>query len=297
MDAIRLLQPRRLSLPVANRWGAGQMSVLDFGDPKRPVDLVFVHANGFNALTYRTLLAPLSGSLRIWAPDLRGHGGSTLPAEPGGRRHWHDHRDDLIALLDALDGPPVVLAGHSMGGTSVLLAAAERPEKVDGLVLFDPVIWRRWVVAAFRLPLLNRLASRIPLVKGALRRRARFDSRAQAMAAYSGRGAFKGWPEMMLVDYLADGLIETDAGLALACDPAWEASNYAAQGHDPWRALERLDRPVRILKAETGSTCHLPDAPRGLPRVTVETAASGATHFFPMLQPDIARDALFDAAV
>ena len=52
------------------------MSLLDFGDPKRPVDLVFVHANGFNALTYRTLLAPLSGSLRIWAPDLRGHGGS-----------------------------------------------------------------------------------------------------------------------------------------------------------------------------------------------------------------------------
>ena len=37
------------------------MSLLDFGDPKRPVDLVFIHANGFNALTYRTLLAPLSG--------------------------------------------------------------------------------------------------------------------------------------------------------------------------------------------------------------------------------------------
>jgi pimeloyl-ACP methyl ester carboxylesterase len=188
MDAIRLSPPRRLSLPVSNRWGAGQMSVLDFGDPKRPVDLVFVHANGFNALTYRTLLAPLSGSLRIWAPDLRGHGATTLPAGPAGRRHWHDHRDDLVALLDALDGPPVVLAGHSMGGTSALLAAAERPERVAGLVLFDPVIWSRWVVAAFQLPLLDRLASRIPLVKAALRRRALFDSRAQAMAAYSGGG-------------------------------------------------------------------------------------------------------------
>lgn len=296
MDAIRLSPPRRLSLPVSNRGGEGQMSVLDFGDPKRPVDLVFVHANGFNALTYRTLLAPLSGSLRIWAPDLRGHGGTTLSTKADDRRDWHDHRDDLVALLDNLGGPPVVLAGHSMGGTSALLAAAERADRVSGLVLLDPVIWSRWVVAAFKLPLLDRMASRIPLVKNALRRRAVFDSREQAMAAYSGRGAFRGWPEMMLADYIADGLIETPDGFVLACDPAWEASNYAAQSHDPWRALKRLTCPVAVLKGEAGSTCSLSESPRGLPHVTVGTVPGGS-HFFPMLQADIARDALFDAAV
>lgn len=296
MDAIRLSPPRRLSLPVSNRWGEGRMSVLDFGDATRPVDLVFVHANGFNAMTYRTLLAPLSGSLRIWAPDLRGHGGTRLPTDLAGRRHWHDHRDDLIAVLDALDGPPVILAGHSMGGTSALLAAAERPGRVAGLVLFDPVIWSRLTVAAFQLPIFDRLASRIPMVRNALRRRAVFESREQALAAYAGRGAFRGWPEMVLADYLADGLTETADGLVLACDPAWEASNYAAQSHNPWRALRRLDRPVRILKAEAGSTCRLGGTPRGLPHVTVETVPGG-THFFPMLKVDIARDALFDAAV
>ena len=296
MDAIRLSPPRRLNLPLSNSGGVGRMSVLDFGDPKRPVDLVFVHANSFNALTYRTLLAPLSGTLRIWAPDLRGHGGTTLPAEGGGRRDWHDHRDDLVALLDVLDGPPVILAGHSMGGTSALLAAAERPDRVGGLVLLDPVIWSRWVVTVFKLPLLERLASRIPLVKNALRRRAVFDSREQAMAAYLGRGAFGGWPEMMLADYIADGLVETPEGFTLACDPAWEASNYAAQGHDPWRALKRLACPVTVLKGETGSTCALPEKPRGLPHVTVATVPGG-THFFPMLQADVARDALVDAAV
>ncbi len=304
MDAIRFSPPRRLSLPVSNRWGAGRMTLLDFGEPNRPVDMIFVHANGFNALTYRTLLAPLAGSLRIWAPDLRGHGGTRLPAEPGGRRHWHDHRDDLVALLDALDGPPVILAGHSMGGTSALLAAAERPGRVGGLVLFDPVILSRLAVAAFQLPIFDHLVSRIPMVRNALRRRAVFDSREQAMAAYLGRGAFKGWPEIMLADYIADGLIETPDGFTLACDPAWEASNYAAQGHDPWRALKRLDCPVRILKAEGASPCHLSGSsssgltrgPRGLPHVTVWTV-QGGTHFFPMLQADIARDALFDAAV
>ncbi|MBB4081673.1 pimeloyl-ACP methyl ester carboxylesterase [Brevundimonas lenta] len=272
------------------------MAVLDFGDPKRPVDVIFVHANGFNAMTYRTLLAPLSGSLRLWAPDLRGHGHTTLPTSLSGRRGWRDHADDLIALLDSLDGPPVVMAGHSMGGTSALLAAAERPDRVSQLVLMDPVIWGRLSVALFKLPLSSRLAARIPLVKNALKRRAVFESREQALAAYSGRGAFRGWPEMMLADYLADGLVETAEGFELVCKPEWEASNYASQAHDPWRALKRVDRPVRILKAEAGSTCFPTSSPHGMPHVTVETV-EGGTHFFPMLKADVARDALFDAAV
>jgi hypothetical protein len=101
---------------------------------------------------------------------------------------------------------------------------------------------------------------------------------------------------MMLADYLTDGLTETQGGFVLTCPPEWEASNYAAQTHDPWRALKRLGRPVHILKAETGSTCSLSEHPRGLPQVTVETVPGG-THFFPMLRADVARDALFDAAV
>ena len=296
MDAARLSPPRRLTVPIANRWGAGEMSVLDFGDPKRPVDLVFCHANGFNAATYRALLAPLASSLRILAPDLRGHGATTLPATTEGRRGWQDHRDDLVSLLETLDGPPVVLAGHSMGGTSAILASAERPAKVSRVVAFDPVIWKRWMVAALHLPLVDRLPGRIPLAKAALRRRARFESREQALAAYRGRGAFKGWSDIMLIDYLSAGLVEDGDGFVLTCSPGWEASNYAVQSHDPWKALKASGRPVHILKGQRGSTCSVDPSPRGLPLVTVDVAPEG-THFFPMLRPDLARDALFEAAV
>ena len=296
MDAARLSPPRRMTVPIDNRWGAGDMSVLDFGDAKRPADLIFCHANGFNAATYRSILAPLASSLRILAPDLRGHGATTLPTAIPGRKGWHDHRDDLVSLLDTLDGPPVVLAGHSMGATSSILAAAVRPEKVSQIVAFDPVIWNRWMVAALQLPLLSRLPGHIPLVKGALKRRARFDSREQALAAYRNRGAFRGWSDMMVVDYLGAGLTEDGDGFILSCPPEWEASNYSVQGHDPWKALRDCDRPVRILKAGIGSTCAVEASSRGLPRVSVETVAQG-THFFPMLRPDVARDALFEAAV
>ena len=59
------------------------MSVLDMGDSARAPDMIFVHANGFNALTYCTLLEPLARKARILAPDLRGHGRSTLTALAG----------------------------------------------------------------------------------------------------------------------------------------------------------------------------------------------------------------------
>lgn len=296
MDALALSAPRRLEVPIDNRWGAGAMSVLDFGDADRPVDLIFVHANGFNAYAYRSLLQPLAGALRIWAPDLRGHGRTRLPATPQGRRSWKDHRDDLISLLESLDGPPVALAGHSIGGTSGLLAAAERPARVARLLLLDPVIWRREMVALFNLPFADRLSGRIPIVTGTLKRRAVFDSREQALAAYRGRGAFKGWPDLVLADYLAEGLAETERGFELTCTPAWEASNYAAQAHNPWRALRRYPGATRILKAETGSLCAVPAHPRRLPHVRVETIQGGG-HLFPMTHADIVRDALFDLAV
>jgi len=295
MDALALSAPRRISVPIDNRWGAGDMAVLDLGDPKRPVDLIFVHANGFNALTYRSLLQPLSGALRIWAPDLRGHGRTRLPAVPNGRRSWKDHRDDLICLLEAIDGPPVALAGHSIGGTSGLMAAAERPDRVSRLLLLDPVVWRREMVWAMNLPLAGLLSQRFPIVANTLRRRALFDSREQAMSAYRGRGAFKGWPDMMLADYLADGLVETDCGLELACAPAWEASNYAAQAHDPWRALASYPGAVRILKAETGALCAVAPSSRR-PNVEAETVAGGG-HLFPMTHAELTRDALLDLAV
>jgi pimeloyl-ACP methyl ester carboxylesterase len=296
MDATRLSPPRRLTLPIANRWGSGDMAVLDFGDPKRPVDLIFSHANGFNAFTYRSILAPLASSLRILAPDLRGHGATRLPTEICGRHDWHDHRDDLISLLEAFPGPPVVMAGHSMGGTASLLAASERPGRVSQLVLFDPVIWRGATAMVFRLPLLRRLSDRIPLVRRARRRRAGFDSREAALESYRGRGAFKGWPDTVLIDYLADGLKPDGQGFQLSCAPEWEASNYMAQGHDPWRAMRTYRKPVRVLKAGTGSIARVPDRPRGLAHVTAE-AVPGMGHLFPMVRADIVRDALFDAAV
>src|ERR1700722_7664291 len=123
-------EPRRRTFAIATPHGPGELAAIEFGDPARPLDVVFLHANGFNAMTYRSVLAPLSDRLRILAVDQQGHGRSAQRTPAENRKSWGDLRDDLVALIDSLQGGPFVLSGHSMGGAASLLAAAERPQRV-----------------------------------------------------------------------------------------------------------------------------------------------------------------------
>ena len=296
MDAAVFHEPRRRMIRLAD----GEMSALDFGDPNRPVDIVFSHANGFNALTYRSILAPLAISLRILAIDMRGHGSSRLPANPEGRTSWYDLRDDLCGVLDDIGGPPVILSGHSMGGAASIMAAAQRPARVRALVLFDPVVpdLRTMLHALAPWNSMERFES-APIATRAAARRAVFPSAAEALAAYKGRGAFKGWPDTILADYVAGGFRPRDDGkVELACAPAWEASNFSSQANNTWGAAGRVKAPITIFRAEHGSTCRIGKGRlflRAHPKSSVTTVV-GASHFLPMERPDLVRDALLDAA-
>ncbi len=288
-------EPRRRMIRLAD----GEMAALDFGDAGRPVDAVFVHANGFNAMTYRSILGPLSLGLHVLAVDLRGHGLTSLPADPHGRRSWRDFRNDVLALLEAVSDAPVVLAGHSMGASVCLLAAAERPERVKALCLFDPVLPPRWMAPAAYAPwLFAPLWRRSGLARQARRRRSVFASMTEAFDAYRGRGAFRTWPEIMVADYVARGLRPREDGkVELNCTPSWEASNFSALGDPFWRAVARIERPAAIFRAEHGSVCSLRPGDRLLrrkPKLQL-SIVKGATHFLPMERPDVVRDALLDA--
>jgi pimeloyl-ACP methyl ester carboxylesterase len=287
MDAVVAYQPRAHSLRLETDIGAGDFAYLDYGPSDRPADAVFLHANGFNARTYRTILGPLAGDFRILTLDLRGHGRTPAPADPKGRNTWHDLGGDLIVFLETLDLTAVVLAGHSMGGTLSLFAAADAPERVRALALFDPVV----------LPPERGVGDPMesPLIHGASRRRRHFDNRAAAVHSYRGRGAFTTWTEPMLVDYVEDGFRDlADGTVELACAPEWEVSNYLAQGHDPWDAFARSRCPITILRAERASTCNVDSRIDQLTadgRISIETVP-GTTHFLPMERPDLVRATL-----
>ena len=278
-------RPRRFALPGR---GAGEMAVLDFGPPDRPVDLVFSHANGFNARAYRSLLAPLARDLRILAPDLRGHGASTLAAETEGWSGWQGFAADIIALLEVATDGPLALAGHSLGATASLLAAGARPQRVRALLLVEPVLFDTAKAGA--------MADQ-SLVQGALRRRDVFQSRAQALAAYRGRGAFAGWSEAQLADYVAAAFRDTDDGrVRLACRPEWEARTYAIHTYDLGRDLGAVRCPTRIFAGERESTVSAGARARAAGLGMGVEVVAGTDHFLPMQRPDLVRAALRAAA-
>ncbi len=290
MSAAADTEPTARMIPLPSRGGA--MAALEFGPTDRPVDIVFSHANGFNGRTYRTILGPLASGLRILALDLRGHGATTLPTVIEGRQGWLEFRDDLLALLAAACEAPVVLSGHSIGGTSSLLAAAAEPERVRSLALFDPVIMPVEAQAFAADP-------DSPLLAGAMRRRAIFPSKQAAFEAYLGRGGFKTWSEAQLADYVEAGFRETAAGeVTLTCAPAWEASNFRTHNYDAWAAFRDSRCPIRVLRAAEGSTFRIEGRENDLGddgRIQVQTIPN-TTHFLPMERPELVRSLLASCA-
>ncbi|MET3472286.1 pimeloyl-ACP methyl ester carboxylesterase [Novosphingobium sp. 1529] len=281
---------RRFSVPLPDRGGA--IAGIAFGDADRPIDALFLHANGYNALTYRALLAPLGRDCHVVAIDQRGHGKTTLPASPHGRRDYADLVLDLVALCQALGITRTVLAGHSMGGTVCLLAAQALEPVTGGLLLLDPPMLLPTEQALCTAALDGDPASN-PLYAAAANRRATFRNRAEALAHYRGRGSFATWPDEPLVDYVTDGFIERQGAVALACPPPWEACNFLAHDNAVWNALAALRRPAYILVPQQGGVCRVGHdrAPASSLLVSLEHLA-GTSHFLPMERPDLVRTRL-----
>jgi len=92
---------------------------------------VFVHGWSCDRSYWRSQVFP---SHCVVALDLAGHGESG-----SGRSSWtmEAFGRDVVAVIEALDLPRVVLVGHSMGGDAVVEAALRIRERVAGVVWVD----------------------------------------------------------------------------------------------------------------------------------------------------------------
>ncbi len=260
--------------------------------------LHWAHATGFHGRLYHPLLDDLATDVNVLAWDMRGHGASAGAANVSTFRGWETYYRDMTALLDSQD-EPVWLAGHSIGATTSIMAAARRPDKVLGLILAEPVIMDP--VQGLKLwgAKLLRQSHRLSLAAGAARRRRVFDSHTAALDNYRGRGGFKTWPEAWLEAYVQHAFMPQDDQVQLACNPEWESTTFAHTEHNPWPGIRQLRCPVIALAAERGSTFSPTSQKRLqtlLPSADVRVVA-GTTHFLPMEQNDTVRDAILQLAL
>ncbi len=170
--------------------------------------LLMCHATGFHGRCWDRIIRSLPEHWRVIAVDLRGHGASGNPPAPV---RWKMFGEDLVMLIDAMELDAIAGVGHSMGGHSVVHAAAMRPLSFRSLLLLDPVIrqsayyGRPWMVDHF-----------------ARKRRNQWQSPEEMYERFRVREPFLSWDQQTLRDYcqyaLKDGV--------LACTPEFEASVY-----------------------------------------------------------------------
>jgi pimeloyl-ACP methyl ester carboxylesterase len=97
--------------------------------------VVFEAGMGASRSWWGAVVPAVAARTSVVTYDRSGLGRSLADAEP---RSLDRLARDLLDLLDALDGGPFVLVGHSWGGPIIRLAAAIDPDRVAGLVLVDP---------------------------------------------------------------------------------------------------------------------------------------------------------------
>jgi pimeloyl-ACP methyl ester carboxylesterase len=95
--------------------------------------VVLAHGASASSMWWHAVLPRLADHYRVIALDLSGHGDS-------GRRERYDVRAwsrEIAGVVDAAGADDVVLVGHSLGGRIAAITAADRTDRVTGLVQVD----------------------------------------------------------------------------------------------------------------------------------------------------------------
>ncbi|GAB2943978.1 alpha/beta hydrolase [Hymenobacter coalescens] len=101
--------------------------------------VVFVHGFGCDQHMWRLVAPAYEARYRVVLLDLVGAGSSDLTAYDPARYHsLQAHADDVLEVLRALNLREVVLVGHSVSATIVMLAAISEPARVARVVLVAP---------------------------------------------------------------------------------------------------------------------------------------------------------------
>ncbi|MEU4430165.1 alpha/beta fold hydrolase [Nocardia rhamnosiphila] len=116
--------------------GGIQLSYKDFGGSAPPA--LALHGSFGRGEIFSAIAHELRGTVRLIAPDQRGHGHS----DRADTYTCADFVADAARLLERLDLGPAVVLGHSRGGITAYQLAARYPDLVSALIIEDigPVV-------------------------------------------------------------------------------------------------------------------------------------------------------------
>lgn len=110
--------------------------------PDNGQPLILIPGQAGTWQSYEKVLGPLSDGFKVYAVDVRGHGGSTWTT---GEYTFNNIGEDFTLFLEKVVQKPAIISGNSSGGLIALWLAANRPELIDRIVLEDaPLFSADW---------------------------------------------------------------------------------------------------------------------------------------------------------
>lgn len=106
------------------------------GRPNGNLPVLLSHGFGASTAMWEPNLAELGAARQVITWDMRGHGRSSAPDDPGEYTHAACVAD-MAALLDSAGMSRAVVGGLSLGGYLSLAFYLAHPERVAALMLFD----------------------------------------------------------------------------------------------------------------------------------------------------------------
>jgi len=98
---------------------------------------VLLHASASSPRQWEALAAALAPRFAVQTPPLLGHGGAEAPA--GGEALTLAHDAATVQAIAERCGP-LLLVGHSYGAAVALKFAAQHPQAVAGIAVYEPVL-------------------------------------------------------------------------------------------------------------------------------------------------------------
>ncbi len=118
--------------------GGARLRFAEAGDAANPL-LLCLHGFPEFWIAWRPVMERLADRFHVVAPDQRGYGGSTAPADVDAYRA-RNLVADIDSLADRLSpGKPFVLAGHDWGASVAYAFAIARPERLTHLIVANGV--------------------------------------------------------------------------------------------------------------------------------------------------------------
>lgn len=242
-------------------------------------------ANGFHPKAYKQLVEELTDDFEVLSMHFRPLWENSDPYQ---MTNWKDLVVEFIDFLEQ-QKQPIIGVGHSFGASLTILAAYERPDLFQKLILIEPVLLPKFVFIFQKLVPLGIRKKVTPIAKTALNRTDVWENKQAAYDYLRPKRVFKRIPDDVFTA-LIDHTIETrpDGKATLSFTKQWEAQIYATVGNI-WPVLPNLKMPVLALRGAKTDTIRAKEWEKWqkLNKITEFKNVEGLGHLLPFEDPKL----------